>query len=110
MEESDDDEDTESRVVDQILAEAKLEDGDLEEEDAPGESIMRSQKSLLRQIDRTMSVGEESEDLPWCVICNEDARYKCNGCDGDLYCERCMKECHDEFDLKDHKYSVFRKQ
>lgn len=37
------------------------------------------------------TVEDEEEELPWCEICNEDARLKCHDCDGDLYCYSCFK-------------------
>ncbi|KAF8424525.1 hypothetical protein EV426DRAFT_598334 [Tirmania nivea] len=37
---------------------------------------------------------EEQEAEHWCCICNEDAEYRCSGCDGDLYCEECLFEGH----------------
>lgn len=30
----------------------------------------------------------------WCCICNEDAEYRCSGCDGDIYCKECLYEAH----------------
>lgn len=52
---------------------------------------------------------EEEEELPWCCVCNEDAEVRCAECDNDLYCKRCFKEGHDEFDLEDHKPAIFKK-
>ncbi|KAF8456203.1 hypothetical protein BGX38DRAFT_67602 [Terfezia claveryi] len=37
---------------------------------------------------------EEQEADHWCCICNEDAEYRCSGCDGELYCEECLFEGH----------------
>ncbi|KAM7350012.1 abscission/NoCut checkpoint regulator [Cochliomyia hominivorax] len=40
--------------------------------------------------------GVETEELPWCNICNEDAVFRCKGCDGELFCAQCYRECHDD--------------
>ncbi|XP_017065207.1 abscission/NoCut checkpoint regulator [Drosophila eugracilis] len=51
-----------------------------------------------------------TEELPWCTICNEDAVLRCHGCGGDLFCNQCYKECHDDDeDYRSHvkeKYSA----
>ncbi|XP_015906946.1 abscission/NoCut checkpoint regulator isoform X2 [Parasteatoda tepidariorum] len=49
----------------------------------------------------------EEEEFPWCVICSQDAKIRCFGCDRDLYCLRCFRECHDSLDIKDHKTCPF---
>ena len=36
----------------------------------------------------------DAEIDSWCIICQDDARVKCLGCDGDLYCVRCWNEGH----------------
>jgi len=35
-----------------------------------------------------------SEVDTWCGICNDDAEYRCSGCDGDLYCGECLFDAH----------------
>jgi hypothetical protein len=70
-------------------------------------------KPLVRQVTRELhshddAPGADHSELPWCVICNEDASLRCVDCDGDLYCRRCFAECHSEFDMK-HTSKPFQK-
>lgn len=49
----------------------------------------------------------------WCVICNDDATVRCNGCEGDLYCGKCWKEGHTGpdvgFEEKMHRWVKYTK-
>ncbi|XP_065092109.1 abscission/NoCut checkpoint regulator [Ochlerotatus camptorhynchus] len=51
----------------------------------------------------------ETEELPWCTICNEDAIIRCVSCGGDLFCRGCFKECHDDDeDYRKHETKPFK--
>lgn len=53
--------------------------------------------------------SEVQEELPWCTICNEDADVRCVGCDGDLFCHGCYKECHeDDEEYRSHITKLYR--
>ena len=47
------------------------------------------------------------EELPWCIICNEDAAVMCLDCDNDLYCKSCFSQGHDEWQLQHHRNVPF---
>ncbi|KAK7104442.1 abscission/NoCut checkpoint regulator-like isoform X2 [Littorina saxatilis] len=46
---------------------------------------------------------EDPDELPYCIICTEDALIRCIDCDMDLYCNRCFKEGHKDLGLTDHR-------
>lgn len=48
-----------------------------------------------------------SPELPWCILCNNDAEYQCLDC-GDLYCSNCNKEVHKEWDEMEHKVITYK--
>ncbi|TRY76542.1 hypothetical protein TCAL_00099 [Tigriopus californicus] len=77
------------------LTEEQIMDDNLEESNVAETS--RLSTSACRSLVKESSV--EDEVFPWCVICNEDATCSCLDCEKDLYCNRCFKECHGEFEL-----------
>lgn len=46
-------------------------------------------------------------ELPWCVLCNSDARFRCLDC-GDLYCTECNREVHRAWGESDHRVVAYR--
>ncbi|TGZ81847.1 hypothetical protein EX30DRAFT_395237 [Ascodesmis nigricans] len=51
------------------------------------------------------------ETETWCCICNEDAEYRCSGCDNDIYCGECLFESHTGpnagFEERRHKWTKY---
>jgi hypothetical protein len=41
---------------------------------------------------KKQGLPDVSEIDTWCCICNEDAEYRCSGCDNDIYCKDCLYE------------------
>ena len=92
-EDSDSAEDPTDRILAKILAEARLED---------------RLSPLPLDDSGEVGAGGEPEELPWCVICNDDAVVRCLDCGGDLYCGGCFSELHsDKYDRK-HRTERFK--
>ena len=103
---TEEDEEEATKVVRGILSEVKLDEGSTDEEDIKLPNVPTVTPT---HFENESSAENEEKELPWCSICNADAIVRCvEGCDGDLYCSRCFKECHDEIDLKEHKTIVFK--
>ena len=81
------DEEAKEEILTQVIESLRLEDHDPDEEE----------KEF------------KMEEYPWCIICNEDANLRCRECDGDLYCTRCFKECHKDYDIRDHTGEHYKK-
>lgn len=52
----------------------------------------------------------DPDELPWCVLCNNDATYRCYDCGGDLYCSSCNVEVHKTWGDTDHKVVPYRQK
>jgi len=102
-EEEDEDEDLEDeeRLIKQLMAEARLDDQDLGGGGVPTKPPGGPPTGG--------ATAGEPEELPWCVICNEDALVRCLGCDGDLYCTACYKEFHVGEDPNEHRVEKFKR-
>jgi len=100
VEEEDEDEDLEDeeRLIKQLMAEARL------DQDLGGGGVPTKPPGGANG----GATAGEPEELPWCVICNEDALVRCLGCDGDLYCTACYKEFHVGEDPNEHRMEKFK--
>ncbi|KAF1396821.1 Abscission/NoCut checkpoint regulator, partial [Spheniscus magellanicus] len=104
------------RVLKQLTEEAALDEAsgfnippDQTTKPVPSQQNLRKKAKQKTPTTTALARADDSDEdeLPWCCICNEDATLRCHGCDGDLYCQRCFREGHDEFDLKDHHTSRY---
>lgn len=59
--------------------------------------------------DEAMDVtNDDTEEFSWCIICNEDAKIRCLGCDRDLYCKSCFQEGHRDEDTRCHAFEPYK--
>lgn len=96
-EEDEGDDMEEEKLIKQLMAEARL-------DHAHGGGA-----SLPSGGPTAGATAGEPEELPWCVICNEDALVRCLGCGGDLYCPACCKEFHVGEDPNEHRVEKFKR-
>ncbi|XP_026845931.1 abscission/NoCut checkpoint regulator isoform X1 [Drosophila persimilis] len=59
-------------------------------------SLLTGQSNLNDGVEGELAKNSITEELPWCNICNEDAVFRCRGCDGELFCSQCYREYHDD--------------
>ena len=94
----DNEEEQTDKVLMHILAEARLEER------------LSPPDNLSQDVRPSMGHGQaEPEELPWCVICNDDASVRCQDCGGDLYCGQCFKELHRDPEERRHRAVGYRK-
>jgi len=72
------------------------------------EQELEDRLGLAPPVPQEIDSPEGLEELPWCVICNDDARLRCGGCCSDLYCLGCFKEFHQGEDPRDHPTKPFK--
>ncbi|XP_015206354.1 abscission/NoCut checkpoint regulator isoform X2 [Lepisosteus oculatus] len=104
------------RILKQLSEEAALDEasgynilpeqsGPINTEKPTGHKKSRANKKIAAAAPPSDS---DEEELPWCCICNEDATIRCRSCDDELYCKRCFREGHDDFDRKDHRTTSYK--
>lgn len=100
---TDNEEQQASDIIKQIMEEDKL------DEAAAKDGISVNSSNKPRKAPKPEQEEIEEDELPYCSICTEDATIRCHGCDLDLYCNRCWKESHVDFQMEDHVTSKYTK-
>ncbi|KAL3288964.1 hypothetical protein HHI36_003407 [Cryptolaemus montrouzieri] len=98
LHDSDDSEEEISKITRKVMDEVALEDKT---------STMFTKDASTTEEAEVEDNLNDADVLPWCVLCNDDARYKCFDCGGDLYCASCNEEVHKRWD-RDHKVVPFK--
>lgn len=50
---------------------------------------------------------DDDDELPWCTVCNDNARQRCLDCD-ELFCETCARKIHRQSNYKKHQLEAFK--
>lgn len=74
------------------------------------EQELEERLGLAPEVPNENESAEGLEELPWCVICNDDAKIRCGGCGDDLYCRGCFKEFHQDEDPNEHQYKPYKQK
>ena len=51
--------------------------------------------------------NDEDDELPWCTVCNDNARQRCLDCD-ELFCEACARKIHRQSNYKKHQLEAYK--
>ncbi|XP_055343382.1 abscission/NoCut checkpoint regulator-like [Paramacrobiotus metropolitanus] len=70
--------------------------------DSSDEEAEQIERILSKKLPDTPLDVDSYEDS-FCIICPEDPVVVCLDCDKDMYCMRCFRECHKEWDAMDHR-------
>jgi len=98
MEESDSEEDVD-KIRKKIMAEVSLDqEYKLDSSEIPTEENTDDQ------------LRPSSPELPWCILCNNYAKYRCLDCSGDLYCSSCNLEVHKTWGDTTHRVTSYKQK
>ncbi|XP_065661462.1 abscission/NoCut checkpoint regulator isoform X4 [Hydra vulgaris] len=97
IESSDDEEEQVERYIKKAIAESTLDD-----------KVNQAGFGNIIAENPITTLEDDKDELPWCIICNKDACVRCYDCDDDLYCKKCFREGHKDFDFKYHKVTSFK--
>uniref|UniRef100_A0A1B0D3S6 FYVE-type domain-containing protein n=1 Tax=Phlebotomus papatasi TaxID=29031 RepID=A0A1B0D3S6_PHLPP len=96
-EESEDEETTAKKIAQRYMAESALE----------GDILTPEEKEFISSLP---APSKDTEELPWCTVCNEDAIIRCIDCDGELFCRECFKDIHDDEEYKSHRTKRYQRK
>lgn len=72
-------------------------------------NLIPKQAATSQSLESTDEKDSSSPELPWCVLCNKDAQYRCLDCD-DLYCAECNIEVHKTWGDTDHRVIEYKQK
>ncbi|CAL1527782.1 unnamed protein product [Lymnaea stagnalis] len=69
---------------------------------------MKESSKIETKKENSDSDYDDTDELPYCCMCTEDATLRCKDCDQDLYCQKCFKASHKEMDITDHRMTPYK--